>query len=107
MGTLHSRLMLWIGIGWSVLVVATLAFTYLTGSELIRQANISHLNYEAGLIARQVDRSIEQRMEALERLAGGISPRLASASGEAMITSPPLLALFDRLALVSREGKIT
>ncbi|WP_304525988.1 diguanylate cyclase domain-containing protein [Halomonas sp. I5-271120] len=107
LGTLHSRLMLWIGIGWSILVVATLAFTYLTGSELIRQANISHLNYEAGLVARQVDRSIEQRMEALERLAGGISPRLASASGEAMITSPPLLALFDRLALVSREGKIT
>ncbi|RAR62218.1 PAS domain S-box-containing protein/diguanylate cyclase (GGDEF)-like protein [Onishia taeanensis] len=107
LGTLHSRLMLWIGIGWSVLVVATLAFTYLTGSELIRQANISHLNYEAGLVARQVDRSIEQRIEALERLADGISPRLASTSGEAMITSPPLLALFDRLALVSREGKIT
>jgi|TARA_B100000700_G_scaffold129286_1_gene144875 diguanylate cyclase (GGDEF)-like protein/PAS domain S-box-containing protein len=107
LSTLHSRLMLWIGIGWSVLVVATLAFTYLTGSELIRQANISHLNYEAGLIARQVDRSIEQRIEALERLADGISPRLASASGEALITSPPLLALFDRLALVSQEGKVT
>lgn len=106
LGTLHSRLMLWIGIGWSVLVVATLAFTYLTGSELIRQANISHLNYEASLIAHQVDRSIAQRIDALERLATEISPRVADRPGDALITSPPLLAQFDRLALVSREGQI-
>ncbi|WP_139172501.1 diguanylate cyclase domain-containing protein [Onishia taeanensis] len=107
LATLHSRLMLWIGIGWSVLVIATLAFTYLTGSELIRQANISHLNYEASLIARQVDRSIEQRIEALQHLADQVSPHLPARSDESLIANPPLLALFDRLALISRDGKIT
>ncbi|WP_136253146.1 sensor domain-containing diguanylate cyclase [Onishia niordana] len=105
-GTLHSRLMLWIGIGWSVLVVSTLAFTYLTGSELIRQANISHLNYEASLIARQVDRSIDQRVTMLEYLAEQVAPQMPSAPGQSLIDTPSMLAKFDRLALVSSEGRV-
>ncbi|WP_168013766.1 sensor domain-containing diguanylate cyclase [Halomonas salinarum] len=105
-GTLHSRLMLWIGIGWSVLVVSTLAFTYLTGSELIRQANISHLNYEASLIARQVDRSIDQRISMLEYLAEQVAPKMPLAPGESLIDIPSLLVKFDRLAVVSSEGRM-
>ncbi|WP_192034823.1 diguanylate cyclase [Halomonas sp. YLGW01] len=106
LGTLHSRLMLWIGMGWVVLIVSTLAFAYLSGSELIRQANISHLTYEANLIAQQVERSIEQRVIALERLADQVSEDLPTQSSQSVIRHEPMLALFDRLALVSDEGRI-
>ncbi|WP_458525292.1 diguanylate cyclase domain-containing protein [Onishia taeanensis] len=106
LGTLHSRLMLWIGMGWVALMISTMGFAYLTGSELIRQANISHLTYEAKLIAQQVERSVEQRLTAVERLAGQVSRELTTRSPQAVIRHEPMLALFERLAIVSAEGRV-
>ncbi|WP_192035319.1 diguanylate cyclase [Halomonas sp. YLGW01] len=108
--TLHLRLLLCISLGWIALLAITLLTVYDSEQELIAQTNRAHLEYEANLIARQIQGSIHQRQQALETLADRLTANVrrgAALNATALLASradaPPL---FTRLGIISPTGKV-
>ncbi|QJQ97230.1 diguanylate cyclase [Halomonas sp. PA5] len=75
------------------------------GSALVREANFIHLEYEASLIARQIEQSVEVRLESLRSAATQLSPGLGNAD-PLLSAHRSLLDLFDMLVVISREGEV-
>lgn len=103
--TLHSRLLLGISLGWLVLVAAVLLYAFQSGSALVRQANIAHLEYEATLIAQNLEQAVSERIELLSRLAGSIEPE-ARPAAEVLQDNDSLLETFDLLVVISADGEV-
>ncbi|MCL7942066.1 diguanylate cyclase [Halomonas sp. ATCH28] len=81
-----------------------LAFGWQSGTLLVEETNRVHLRYEADLIRNAITHQVEQRLEALERLAAKLPDAsqgaLASGSQEALLT------LFDGLVVVNAENEV-
>lgn len=103
--SLHSRLLLGISLGWLLLVAAVLLYASQSGSSLIRQANIAHLEYEASLIAQDLQQAVDERIAALSRLAVQVDPT-ADDGLELLQANASLLEFFDLLVMVSAEGEV-
>ncbi|WP_165789538.1 sensor domain-containing diguanylate cyclase [Billgrantia endophytica] len=102
--TLRSRLLLGVSLGWLMLVATLLLYSHLSGGTLAKRENLTHLEYEADLVAQQLRRSIQERQNALARLEPSLSvddpdlvTRLQAQEG--------LLSLFDRLMVFDAEGE--
>ncbi|MDX1464266.1 MAG: diguanylate cyclase [Halomonas sp.] len=102
--SLRGRLLLGVAAVWSLLCVLLLAFGWQSGTLLVEESNRVHLRYEAELVSNAITNKIEQRLEALERLAEQI-PR-ASSGILAEGNHAALLTLFEGLALVDAENTI-
>ncbi|GHC18799.1 diguanylate cyclase domain-containing protein [Aidingimonas halophila] len=105
LGTLQSRLLLGLGIGWLVLFAVGLIGALASGSGMLTDATREHLEYEATLIAQHVERAVETRKSALARLGDdihwdddGLHDVLANQDG--------MLELFDALAVISPQGRV-
>lgn len=102
--SLRMRLLVGIGLGWLVLVVALLGYGHLSGGGLAKRENLLHLEYEAQLIADQLSREIAERQRVLARLADDLA--IDDPDLEARLRAQqPLLALFDRLMVFDAEGQ--
>lgn len=102
--TLRSRLLFGVSLGWLALVVALLGYSHISGGALAQRENLTHLAYEAELIADQLQRSVEDRQRALARLRPSLSvddPALL----DKLRAQEGLLALFDRLMVFDAEGE--
>ncbi|WP_280563526.1 diguanylate cyclase [Chromohalobacter sp. 48-RD10] len=114
--TLLGRLVLGIGVGWSVLVIAILWVSLRGGSGLAEEINRAHLNYEASLIARDIQQSISLRLDTLKTIA---SSQAGALQGDVPLTEDSdddvqarlsdhtaLLELFDSAFVVDAEGDV-
>lgn len=106
-----------VGLGWSVLVVAILWVSLRGGSDLADEISRSHLNYEASLIARDIQQAITLRLDTLETIAttqagrlqgGGASPDEANAEvvQRRLSRHSALLELFDSAFVTDAKGKV-
>lgn len=107
--SLHKRLLLGLAIGWIVVIAAILLSTWNSGQRLIREVSDEHLEYEARIIAEMIEREILLRFDSLDRLASQL-PATGSASATLLRTAlrhnDALLALFDGLVVVGRDGRV-
>lgn len=107
--SLHKRLLLGLAIGWIVVVAAILLSTWNSGQRLIREVSDEHLEYEARAIAEMIEQEVQLRFETLRRLAVQLpAPRAQSAAllRTELRHNDALLALFDGLVVMDREGRI-
>ncbi|APX92485.1 hypothetical protein BWR19_05745 [Halomonas sp. 1513] len=107
--SLHARLVIGISLGWLLLVAAIILVALRSGDELAEQANRTHLEYEAELIARHIEEAVEVRINALQRLAGRASEALDQSpeqAGALLDENIGLMALFDALVVISAEGEV-
>ncbi len=104
LSTLRSRLLLGVSLGWLVLVAALLGYSHLSGGSLAQQENLTHLEYEAQLIAGQLERSIRERQQALARLRPSLDLTDDDLFSQ-LQRQEGLLALFDRLMVFDAEGE--
>jgi diguanylate cyclase (GGDEF)-like protein/PAS domain S-box-containing protein len=90
-----------------LVVTLVLGMSWQMGKTMVHKTNMSHLRYEATLLAGEVTQQIEQRFQALERLremigatddTEWISYQLRQNDG--------LLAWFEGIVVANREGKI-
>ncbi len=102
--SLRGRLLLGVAALWLLLSLLLLAFGWQSGSRLVEETNRVHLRYEADLIRNAITQQVEERMEALEGLAGQlqqVSPgTLAARNPQA------LMSLFDGLLVVNADNMI-
>ncbi|MCK0715841.1 diguanylate cyclase [Chromohalobacter sarecensis] len=114
--TLLGRLVLGTGVGWIVLVIAILWVSLRGGSDLAEEINRSHLDYEASLIARDIQQSISLRLDTLNTIA---SSQAGALQGDVPLTEDSdddvqarlsdhtaLLELFDSAFVVDAEGDV-
>ncbi|MBZ5877352.1 PDC sensor domain-containing protein [Chromohalobacter israelensis] len=116
-GTLFGRLVMGIGLGWLVLVAAILWVSLRGGSDLADEINRSHLDYEASLIARDIQQAITLRLDTLETLATAQAGQLR-VSGESLDEAnaedvqrrlgrhSTLLELFDSAFVTDAQGEV-
>lgn len=107
--SLKRRLLASLGLGWLVIVIVLLAATWYSGQRQIREVNNIHLEYEARLIAQQIEQEVQLRLDALKRLGADIEASGPVEIPEAQWTledEKGLLSLFDGLVVVNREGLI-
>jgi len=114
--TLLGRLILGIGVGWSVLVIAILWVSLRGGSGLAEEVNRAHLDYEAELISRNIQQAISLRLETLESIAD--SPVSALQAGKPLDQESPggvqarlnahsaLMTLFDSAFVTNTQGDV-
>ncbi|SOC57442.1 PAS domain S-box-containing protein/diguanylate cyclase (GGDEF) domain-containing protein [Chromohalobacter canadensis] len=114
--TLLGRLILGTGVGWSVLVIAILWVSLRGGSGLAEEINRAHLDYEASLIARDIQQSISLRLDTLGTIA---SSQPGALQGDVPLVEDSyedvqarlsdhtaLLELFDSAFVVDAEGDV-
>lgn len=72
--SLKGRLLLGLSFTLLLLIALVLGMAWQLGKTMVQEANMSHLRYEATLLADEVTQQIDMRIEALERLSEMIGP---------------------------------
>ncbi|SDN86869.1 PAS domain S-box-containing protein/diguanylate cyclase (GGDEF) domain-containing protein [Halomonas shengliensis] len=102
--SLRGRLLLGAALLWTLLCLTLLAFGWQSGTLLVDETNRMHLRYEAELIRNDIAQQVNQRLTALERLAGRIPTPAEGAL--ARQGAGHLEGLFDGLILVDTDSRI-
>ncbi|WGI27337.1 diguanylate cyclase [Halomonas alkaliantarctica] len=105
--SLRGRLLLGLAATWFLVVTLLLGMSWQLGKTMVQETNMSHLRYEATLLADEVTQQIELRFQALERLRGSIG----ATNDEGWISyqlqqNDSLLAWFEGIVVVNREGTV-
>lgn len=66
--SLRGRLLLGLAATWFLVVTLVLGMSWHLGKSMVQETNLSHLRYEATLLADEVSQQVEIRFQALERL---------------------------------------
>ncbi|KXS38646.1 MAG: PAS/PAC sensor-containing diguanylate cyclase [Halomonadaceae bacterium T82-2] len=107
--SLRRRLLIGLGMGWAVIVCVLMVALWYSGQDRIRDVNDTHLEYEARLIAQQIDQEVELRLASLQQLSATLAPRAVpdAASLQARLRNESgLLTLFDGLIVTDAEGRV-
>ncbi|MCL5425683.1 MAG: diguanylate cyclase, partial [Gammaproteobacteria bacterium] len=72
--SLRGRLLLGLALIWLLVVTLVLGTSWHLGKQMVHETNMSHLRYEATLLADEVTQQVELRFQALERLREMIGP---------------------------------
>ncbi|MGQ7260357.1 diguanylate cyclase [Vreelandella sp. V005] len=99
--------MLGLALTWLLVVSLVLGMSWQLGKTMVQETNMSHLRYEATLLADEVTQQIELRFEALERLREMIGETDdADWISYQLRQNDSLLAWFEGVVVANREGEI-
>ena len=105
--SLKSRLLLGLSFTLLLLIALVLGMAWQVGKTMVQETNMSHLRYEATLLADEVTQQIDMRIEALERLSEMIGPTDdASWISHQLRQNDSLMAWFEGIVVANRDGKI-
>ncbi|SDJ36301.1 diguanylate cyclase [Billgrantia gudaonensis] len=104
--SLQGRLLLGLAATWLVIVGLLLALAWLFGKDLVNETNLSHLRYEARLVAEGLNDEVTQRQDALIRLAEQLNEAPAEELGERLRDGQALLAWFEGIMVTDRQGTV-
>lgn len=105
--SLRGRLLLGLAATWFLVVSLVLGMSWQLGKTMVQETNMSHLRYEATLLADEVTQQIELRFQALERLREMIGTTDdASWISYQLQQNDSLLAWFEGIVVADREGTI-
>lgn len=107
--SMHKRLLLGLALGWIAIVCVLLVAAWFSGQHQIGEVNDNHLEYEATLIAEQVDQELSLRLGSLQRLGDALDPARADAPAYVrtkLAQNDALLELFDALMVADSNGNV-
>lgn len=105
--SLKGRLLMGLSLTLLLLIALVLGMAWQVGKEMVQDTNMSHLRYEATLLADELTQQIDMRFQALERLsemvgatedAGWINYQLRQ--------NDSLLAWFEGIVVANSDGEI-
>ncbi|MBT2787341.1 diguanylate cyclase [Halomonas sp. ISL-106] len=90
-----------------LLLALVLGMAWQVGKTMVQETNMSHLRYEATLLADEVTQQIDMRFQALERLSEMIgATEDASWISYQLRQNDSLLAWFEGIVVANRDGEI-
>ncbi|WP_422822654.1 diguanylate cyclase [Vreelandella neptunia] len=105
--SLKGRLLLGLSFTLLLLIALVLGMAWQVGKTMVHDTNMSHLRYEATLLADEVTQQIDMRFQALERLREMIgATEDASWISYQLRQNDSLLAWFEGIVVANRDGKI-
>lgn len=105
--SLKSRLLLGLAITWFLVVSLMLAMSWQLGKTMVHATNVSHLRYEATLLADEVTQEVVMRIQALERLRETIgSTEDPDWISYQLRQNDSLLPWFDGIVVANSEGVV-
>lgn len=107
LSSLKKRLLLGLALTWLAVVALLLGMAWHLGKTMVHEASMSHLRYEAMLLAGEVTQQVEIRFEALELLREMIGTNDdADWFNYSLRNNNALLALFEGIVVANRDGRI-
>ncbi len=70
--SLKSRLLLGLSVTLLIVAAIMLGLTWQVGKNMLHDANVTHLRYEANLVSDELTQQVENRIDALQRLSEAI-----------------------------------
>ncbi|RUR53799.1 sensor domain-containing diguanylate cyclase [Vreelandella populi] len=106
-GTLKGRLLLGLLATLLILISVLLGLAWQVGKTMVFEANITHLRYEARLLADEVTQQVDLRFQSLQRLSEilGYSDDPEWLSYE-LRHNDTLMAWFDGIVVIDRDGHV-
>lgn len=104
--SLQGRLLLGLAATWLVIVGLLLALAWLFGKDLVNETNLSHLRYEARLMAEGLNDDVTQRQDALARLAERLGDAPSEELAQKLQDGHALLAWFEGIMVTDRDGTV-
>jgi diguanylate cyclase len=105
--SLKGRLLLGLSFTLLLLVALVLGMAWQVGKTMVQETNMSHLRYEATLLADEVTQQIDMRFQALERLSEMIgATEDASWISYQLRQNDSLLAWFEGVVVANSDGKV-
>ncbi|MDQ7733369.1 diguanylate cyclase [Halomonas sp. SpR1] len=105
--SLKGRLLLGLSFTLLLLIALVLGMAWKVGKTMVQETNMSHLRYEATMLADEVTQQIDMRFQALERLSEMIGPTDdASWISHQLRQNDSLMAWFEGIVVGNRDGKI-
>ena len=105
--SLKGRLLLGLSFTLLLLIALVLGMAWQVGKTMVQETNMSHLRYEATLLADEVTQQIEMRFQALERLNEMIgTTEDASWISYQLQQNDSLLAWFEGIVVANSDGEI-
>lgn len=102
--TLRGRFLVGAAVLWGLLCVTLLTLGWQAGRLLVDETNHQHLRYEAELISNAITEQVDERLNALERLAQQIpAPIHGALDGQ---HAHSLAHLFEGLSLFDRDSRV-
>lgn len=105
--SLKSRLLLGVSATLLILAAVVLGLTWQAGQSMLQESNVTHLRYEANMLADEITQQVENRIEALERL----SQTMGTASDTEWVQyelakNDSLLSWFEGIVVSDEEGSL-
>lgn len=105
--SLKGRLLLGLSFTLLLLIALVLGMAWHVGKTMVHDTNMSHLRYEATLLADEVTQQIDMRFQALERLSEMIgATEDASWISYQLRQNDSLLAWFEGIVVANSDGEI-
>lgn len=104
--SLQGRLLGGLAATWLLIVGLLLVLAWLFGKGLVGDANLSHLRYEARLIAADLTDEVEMRITALGRLSHRLQRSDAQELEALLEDNQALLAWFEGIMVTDRDGTV-
>lgn len=105
--SLRGRLLLGLALIWLLVVTLVLGTSWHLGKQMVHETNMSHLRYEATLLADEVTQQVELRFQALERLREMIGPTDdTNWISYHLRQNDGLLAWFEGIVVANADGRV-
>ncbi|KHJ51915.1 diguanylate cyclase [Vreelandella venusta] len=105
--SLKGRLLLGLSFALAILAGAVLSMAWQVGKTMVHETNMSHLRYEASLLADEITQQVNQRVHALKRLSSSMGPSNdVGWLAYELQKNDALLSWFDGLIVSDEHGEI-
>lgn len=105
--SLRGRLLLGLALTWVLVVTLVLGMSWQLGKAMVHQTNMTHLRYEASLLASEVTQQVELRIHALERLDVILGDNNdAEALLKVLRDNDALMTWFETLIVADSSGRV-
>ncbi|UYG01688.1 diguanylate cyclase domain-containing protein [Halomonas sp. GD1P12] len=105
--SLKSRLLLGLSILLLVLAAVMLGLTWQVGKNMLQASNVTHLRYEANILADELTQQVENRIDALQRFSSAIGAADDAAWVQyELAKNDSLLSWFDGVVVSNEAGTI-
>ncbi|MCG6656271.1 diguanylate cyclase [Halomonas campisalis] len=104
--SLQGRLLVGLVTTWLAIVGLLLMLAWLFGKELVEDASVAHLRYDAQLIADGLTDNVNRRLSSLERLASLLEGREPEELKSLLEDNQALLEWFEGIMVTGPDGRV-
>ncbi len=105
--TLRGRLVFGLALIWVLVVALVLGMAWHLGQSMVQRTSLSHLDYQANMLADEITQQMSSRISALERISAFVAGREQQAwLQNTLRRNDALLEWFEGVVIIDENGRV-